>query len=207
MIRQEIDMRSLVNISSAGNEFEKTLSNYLNNQQRDILILGKTGSGKTFFLNIVEKLDKSSQTIIDEKQMDLSKDLNEQLLNDLILKKSGRNITLVLDDVIRTINQYNQVNKESIINREIYNKVVITAFSHEHPLSNSSNTDDILSLLENKHLKLNNPLIIKIIRNAFRRRLVIIQDGDELIAASTFGIEGEQIDIPLSEIETYLQNN
>ena len=137
------------------NEVEELLDRAINKDNRNILILGQTGTGKSVLLKHLIYLCRNNKNIIDgERNIDVRKVIEENAFNNSMCALGGVKTTAILDEFHRLKDGYDLLFREY---RHLYENYIISV--HSGGLGN--NIGFIEELLSKELISWLNPITLK----------------------------------------------
>lgn len=168
-------------------EVEELLDRAINKENRNILILGQTGTGKSVLLRHLIYLCRNNKNIIDgERNIDVRKVIEENAFNNSMCALGGVKTTAILDEFHRLKDGYDLLFRE---HRHLYSNYIISVhcggYGRDMAFLEELVSKDLISWL--------NPIILKTVRewNSRAYTLEITDNGKEMYKGRVYNVERE----------------
>ena len=170
------------------NEVEELLDRAINKDNRNILILGQTGTGKSVLLKHLIYLCRNNKNIIDgERNIDVRKVIEENAFNNSMCALGGVKTTAILDEFHRLKDGYDLLFKEY---RHLYENYIISVHSGGY----GGDMSFLEELVSKDLISWLNPIVLKTARERENRvyTLEIRDRGKENNKVRVYHVEREK---------------
>ena len=168
-------------------EVEELLDKAINKDNRNILILGQTGTGKTTLLKHITSICRNNKNIIDgEFNTNVAKMIAERTFDNSMCALGGIKTTVILDEFHRLKDGYDLLFRE---HRHLYSNYIISV----HGGGYGGDMEFIEQLVSKDLIDWLNPIILKTKRERESRiyTLEIRDKGKEPYKVRVYHTEGE----------------
>lgn len=169
-------------------EVEELLDKVINKDNRNILILGQTGTGKSVVLKYLTSICRNNKNIIDgELNINVQKVIEDNAFNNSMCALGGIKTTAILDEFHRLKDGYDLLFRE---HRHLYSNYIISVHSGGY----GGDMEFLEGLVSKDLISWLNPITLKTVRERDSRiyLLIISENGKELYKSRVYRVEKEE---------------